>query len=515
MTLEWTSSGRLWSARRTVREVELKLAADPGYVIPDLSADPAVGQIVELPSRNLRTTYYDTEDLRLARASITLRHRSGDEGPTWTLKFPVAVNALAIRDELHFEGASSEVPDEAKALVTAYVRSEGLTPVARLHTKRRRWSLLADDGTDLAELVDDEMSVLEGGEIVSRFREIEIEARSCDPSFLKRLSTGLQSSGTVAAEPIPKAVRALGARATAPPELPSPAKPGPDDPACLAVRAAFARGVQRVVSNDSGVRLGGVEAVHQMRVGTRRLRSDLRTFAPLVHAYWADLLVEELGWLSALLGEVRDLDVLEDSIRTIGSDLLEDLKPLLEELDECRRRARADLFDALCSARYIRLLDSLVEVAREPHLTEEATLPCARVLPGLVAETWKTFARKAMRLRAGSPPEDFHAARIKAKRVRYAVEAIGPALGERRHDAKDLARRLAEIQDALGEGQDALVACEKIRAIIRFHPADGRLNLLAGRLIERQLRKGEERMKAFPRLWGNVSRKKRRKWFET
>ena len=499
-----------------MREIEQKLAVDPSFVVPTITfLDGSEIRMRELPTQNLRAVYFDTQDLRLARQGITLRHRSGEDQTMWTLKLPVDSSTITMRDEINFDGESPEVPVEAARLVTAYARGSELIPVARLRTRRRRWMIANEGGTDLAELVDDEVSVIDGGEIVSRFREIEIEAREGGESHLKQLSLVLKEAGAVVAEPIPKAVRALGPRATAPPDLPTPPEAGPDDPASLVVRAAIARGVGRIVTNDPGVRQNDVEAVHQMRVGARRLRSDLRTFQPLVHSYWAGPLSEGLRWLVDLLGTVRDIDVFKENMDEIAADLHEDLKPLYETLDAEHEEARVVLMEALAGDTYVKLVDKLYDVAREPHLTEEAARPSSEVLPPLVAAAWKDLAKKAKDLEADSDPADFHKARIRAKRARYAAEAVAPALGARSTKAKEFASRAEALQQLLGEHQDAHVASAEVERLAALHPDDANLQLAAGRLIERQLAKARVRRESFPRVWKKLSAKKRRKWFET
>src|SRR5438067_5351079 len=118
-------------------EVELKLAVE-GPFVPALAPERAgVEGIEELAPLDLRATYYDTPDLRLARSGITLRHRTGeaDRAP-WTLKLPEALpNAgrdSSSRAELEFRGPAHMVPDGAEDLVAAFVRAAALTPVARL-----------------------------------------------------------------------------------------------------------------------------------------------------------------------------------------------------------------------------------------------------------------------------------------------------------------------------------------------------------------------------------------------
>src|ERR1051326_1187819 len=70
-------------------EEERKYDVDPRFALPDLSdCVPAGGRVESRPAVTLRATYYDTADLALARAGVSLRHRSGDEKPGWTVKLP-------------------------------------------------------------------------------------------------------------------------------------------------------------------------------------------------------------------------------------------------------------------------------------------------------------------------------------------------------------------------------------------------------------------------------------------
>jgi CHAD domain-containing protein len=504
-------------------ELELKLVlegdAARGSFAPSLPCERAgVAGIQELPPLDLRATYYDTPDLRLARSGITLRHRTGerDDAP-WTLKLPEGRAKSApdstSRDELEFAGPASVIPDEAEHLVAAFVRSGALTPVARLRTRRRRWSLRDRDGAEIAELVDDRVSVLQRGRVVERFRELEIEGRGLDRAGLERIASALAEGGAAASPQVPKLVRALGPRATAPPEVAAPGAISVSDPAAAAVRAAIARSVERIVSNDPRTRLGEVEPLHQMRVGARRLRSDLRTFGPLVEREWANGLREELRWLGGVLGEVRDLDVLLQRLHGEARDLGGSLEPLFEVLEGRRARSRAALRTALDSARYLELLDRLVEAAGNPALKPAAGRPAKEALPPLARRSWKRLRKEARKLGPGSADEDFHRARVLAKRARYAAEAIAPALGAKRGRAADrFAGRAADIQDVLGELQDSAVAGNTVLGVARERPGDGAFNLAAGRLVERELQRGKLARERFPSAWRRLSRPKRRGW---
>jgi CHAD domain-containing protein len=493
-------------------EVELKLAVK-GSFAPSLEPERVgVAGVEELSPLDLRATYFDTPDLRLARLGITLRHRTGEANkPAWTLKLPEETDSSS-RDEIEFDGPGNVIPDGAEELIAAFVRNSALTPVARLRTRRRRWSLRDHDGTELAELVDDRVSVLQRGRVVERFRELEIEARQADREVLERIARVLTENGASAAPQVPKLVRALGTRATAPPEVVAPESVSPKEPAGAAVRAAIARGLERIMLNDPRARLGEVEPLHQMRVGARRLRSDLRTFKPLLDGAWVDSLRDELRWLGQVLGAVRDLDVMRERLHEDAGDLEAGLRPLFDALEERRRRARRALLAALRSARYLELLDRLVESAETPELHPEADEPSATVLPPLVRRSWKKLHKKASRLDSQSEDADFHRVRVLAKRARYGAEAVAPALGKRGKEAVKFAKRAAELQDVLGELQDSVVARDTILEVARENPEAGPFNLAAGRLVERELRARDDWRERFPGSWKRLDRKKLTGW---
>src|SRR4051812_5902697 len=120
-------------------EVELKLAVD-GPFAPALTPERIdVSSVEELGPLDLHATYWDTADLRLARNRVTLRHRTGEGAPRWTLKLPALPRDITARHELDFEGPGRAIPEAALDLVTAFARSAPLSPVARLRTSRRRW----------------------------------------------------------------------------------------------------------------------------------------------------------------------------------------------------------------------------------------------------------------------------------------------------------------------------------------------------------------------------------------
>lgn len=504
-------------------EVELKLAIDGAFSLPDLTEDGAVAEVRQDESQDLWATYWDTADLRLARHGVTLRRRTGEPGgPRWTLKLPLPTdeqsgadgNGILARREIEMKGPADRVPARAADLVTAYARTAPLTEIAQLRTRRRIWSLLDAEGRPVAVLDDDEVSVMEHGRRISRFRELELESQGLDDEHLQRIAGLLRSAGAVDAEPIPKVVRALGPAATAPADA-VPPETGPDHPAGAAVRAALTEAVERIVQHDAGMRMEDVESLHQARVGMRRLRSHLRVFKPLLDARWADALGDELRGLARQLGEVRDLDVLIDRLGTIAADLRPVVDPLLDDLARRRDASRAMLLERLRDERYAALLERLVVAAAAPRLLRAATRPAGSTLPPLFGEAWKRLAKHGDGMTAAWTDAEFHELRIRAKRARYAVDAIGPSLdGARRDGADAIRKRLAALQTVLGELQDAVTSREEILAAAARHPENGPFNLASGITLEREAQRANAARQAVPDAWRELRRPKHRRWVE-
>src|SRR5260370_8285708 len=216
-------------------EREVKLGAGPAFHLPDLNGVIDGVTVTRPEVVRLETVYYGPPDLRLARWGVSLGHRAG-EG--WTLKLsPSTEQGMLERDEITFQDGTKKPPAAALALVRAYVRTSQLVPVARLSTQRRRVRRVAADGSRVAEVVDDEVSVRDGRRVAARFREIEIEVAGVggNEAIVAPLVERLRAAGAGAPDPTPKHVRALGPRAMQPPEVP-PLPITPHSPARAALR---------------------------------------------------------------------------------------------------------------------------------------------------------------------------------------------------------------------------------------------------------------------------------------
>ena len=494
-----------------MQEREAKLAAPPGFDVPELGGPDDGFQAEPQAPRRFQTTYYDTPDLRLARWGASLRFRPG-EG--WTVKLPEGGSGvLLVRAEHVFGGDGRRPPAEAVALIRAFVRTGKLAPSARMRTVRRPVELRDPAGSRLAEVVDDDVQLLDGRRIAGRFRELEVELdEAADTALLDQVVDRLLEAGAQAAEPTPKYLRALAGRERVlGPEVVQPEVDAGSSVETL-LRHDLASGTLRLFRHEAGVRIGeDPEAVHQARVATRRVRSTLRTFSSLLDEEWTDRLRDDLKWLANLLGDVRDTDVLLERFSDHMAALpAEDAKPgrrLLEQLTTQRDQARRRLLGGMASDKYARLLDDLVAAAAAPALLPGADRAAAEVMPPLVAKPWKKL-RKAVRKAGDDPPDhELHQIRIRAKRARYAAEAVEPVIGK---PAEDFADAIADLQSVLGDHQDAVVG----EAWLREAAASARrdLALVAGLLIAAERASAADTRASWRKVWKAANRRQLRAW---
>ncbi|HEV1997892.1 MAG TPA: CHAD domain-containing protein, partial [Candidatus Dormibacteraeota bacterium] len=322
----------------------------------------------------------------------------------------------------------------------------------------------------------------------------------------------LRAAGAGGPDRVPEYARVLGPASLDPPEIVL-AAPGPGSTVGDAVRGALAASVVRLMRQDAGARVGGEsEAVHQARVATRRLRSDMGTFSGLLEAEPTTRLREELKWLAELLGQVRDADVL---IERMTGRLQEIPGPpagqraLLQRLTDRREVARGRMLVGLRGERYALLLDDLVDVANRPRLRKDPDASAGKVLPGLVAQPWKKLVRLVGRLGENPSDHDLHAVRIASKRARYASEAVAPVAGR---PAERFAEAVAALQTSLGDYNDTVVARHWLGEVSSKLGAGSAF--YAGVLTERERLLGEEALDTWRGAWKKLDRKKLHGWMD-
>jgi CHAD domain-containing protein len=450
-------------------ERETKFSADWDFDPPDFRQ--TVGRTVRLPEEEFRTRYFDTADYRLWGRGITLRFRlaAGPESGVWTLKRPEAESGPTLeRTEVSWPGRPDDMPTEATALVGGIVRRASVRQVAEIVTTRRRLALGHAGGPTWGELDDDTCSVVDGPRQGRQFRQLELEVEPGAPDAAEAVLAMLQSAGA-APTGQPKLAVALGLPA-GPPSAPKPRSASKKRPLGELVQATIRDGLERLLDHDYRLRLEPEQPrphdVHQARVATRRLRSNLKLFAPVLDPIWVAHTRAELRWLGETLGAVRDCDVLAEYLDHMEQPLTEEAegqRELRASLDLQRSVAAGELASALRDDRYMNLVDRLHAAAEQPPFDDARDRPhhpADRALPPLVDEHWRRLRRKLRKDGRHPTDDDLHRTRIRAKGLRYAAEAATPVIGK---PARQIAAVAEDLQTVLGEHHDAVVAEQWLR----------------------------------------------------
>ena len=264
-------------------------------------------------------------------------------------------------------------------------------------------------------------------------------------------------------------------------------------PVGAVVLAYLAEQAGAIRAGDPAVRRELPDAVHQMRVATRRMRSALQAYRTVIDREATRHLSTELKWLASVLGAARDLEVLEARIGHALTDLPDELilGPVHAQLTRYfagrRATARDDLLAALDGDRYLSLLADIDALVTHPPLTPAAAKPARRRLGALDPPDLRRVdkhVRAAEQLHQGPERDvELHEARKAAKRLRYATEAAAPVMGK---PARTLVKRTKQVQEMLGDHQDAAVARPVLRELGAHAHLDGGNGFTFGLLYERE-----------------------------
>lgn len=256
-----------------------------------------------------------------------------------------------------------------------------------------------------------------------------------------------------------------------------------------------------MVENEPGTRLGeDIEALHDMRVATRRMRSAFDLFGPAFKSKTLRRHLRGLGAAGRALGRVRDLDVVLEKAGKYAATLPKEeqagLEPLLDAWRQEREAARVRMLQHLDSPEYADFVRSFEKFLNTPGAGARKRLPplvpavapaedsILRVQEAAPLLIYSRLAGVRAFESAFGPGlenaslEDLHALRIEFKKFRYTLEFFREVLGSQ---VKALIEDLKKLQDHLGDLNDAHVAVNSLQAIL----ADWD-NQQAGRSVEAQ-----------------------------
>lgn len=499
-------------------EIERKFDADAGSPLPDLRSVDGVATVTDPAETTLEATYFDTRDVRLAAHRTTLRRRTGGADQGWHLKLPAGGDKRT-EVRLPLDRARHTVPEALAKEVRGLVRGRELVPVAVLRTTRLEQRLIDAAGNDLAIVADDIIHAKrlnEGSVDVSAWREVEVELVGGDQALLDAVSACLEFAGLTRSASASKLQRVLGDLVPGQlqrPKLTSRSRAGD------VVLAHLREQVEELVARDRGARTDEPDAVHKMRVATRRLRSALSTYRPLLDREFTDPVRDELRWLGGALSEPRDAEVLHSRLSRLVEEQPDEwvLGPVLRRIDldmgARHRTGHGHLLEALDDERYRRLLDTLDELLADPPFTKTARKRAHRKLPRLVARACARVDRAARATDAAATTEKrnerLHEVRKAAKRARYAAESVATVCGK---PATRLAKRMEHLQEVLGEHQDSVMSGQVLRELGVVAHLSGENGFTFGLLHGLERSRGEAAQCGYRPALRAASKKSVRRW---
>ncbi|MBT9470972.1 MAG: CHAD domain-containing protein [Pseudomonadota bacterium] len=437
-------------------EIELKFLCEPA----DLAAVLAAAPVGETHEKTLVSTYFDTPQGDLRRARISLRIREGGAKRVQTLK---RGDGFARQEhEQSIEGIGLDLSLAALKDALPAAKRATLAPIFTVRVVRRQRTF--DYGGATIEMAVDEGEV-QAGERTRRISEVELELKAgvCDPMF--ELARQLSKTAPLYLSFDGKASQGQGLIDG------TDRAPRRHDKAPLA-RGLSAAGAFQAIARNTLVQIAAngvvlrqadsVEAVHQLRVAVRRLRSTISTFKTIVDDERTDDIASELKWLAGACDEARDFDVFAADLAKFDDPAL-DLSPLLAAVEAARARGHAKACAAVASGRFRELvLETTAWVETGAWLTQggkasakRRDMPAERFAAKALERRRKTLLKRGADLE-GQDDAARHEARIAAKKLRYAAEAF-VALFEP-EPAKVFIKDLRRLQDQLGLMNDAAVA---------------------------------------------------------
>jgi CHAD domain-containing protein len=471
--------------------------------------------------------YLDTEDRRFNRAGYSLRIRrtgrgkraraeatleeleAATTGPTGRAARPAVSEQLDENDPRLLTRSDGPVAVRVRAVAgRKKVRAQ-----FEVRTRRRVLSL-EGEGVPVGEIVLDELAIRPGaGGVATRLHRVEIGAPEAALATLRPFVERLQTACRLQPAKLTKyEVGALTGGLNPVPDAFGSTVIETDTPIGRVGLAVLRRQFAALLAREPGTRLGDdSEALHDMRVASRRLRAALSLFADVLPPSVANL-IDDLRWIGHTLGAVRDLDVqleqLEGWLSGIAETDSEALATVRALLESKRSTAREAMLDALDSRRYELFVGRFGRLLRSARgrRSGPASLPARAVAPDLIEERFRALRKAAEQIDGDALAADYHRVRIRGKRFRYALEFLADLYPER---TQPLTKRVVALQDILGLHQDAEVAIERLRRLASEHGSelDPEAIFVMGEIAERYRGSAVELRARFPNAYARVTGK--------
>ena len=448
------------------KEIELKFEVDPQDAARVAEHPLLRDSLVPPEERDLTSAYFDTVDFALRKAGVYLRVRDTGTGYVQTVKSMRSEAEPMERFEWERQITSPRPElDHAEGTALAPVLTPEIKGSLRqlfVTTVKRKTYLVAQGYSEI-EVALDQGDVLsdEGRRPIS---EVELELKRGNTTDLFSLARSLAE-----ALPLRLAVKTKAERGyelveggTHDVEKATDIDIKPDMRSEESFRAIANNCLTQIIANAPATCRGLPEALHQMRIGLRRLRAALAIFDDIVADEQQGKIKAELKWVTQHLGPARDLDVFVTDVLRPQREAKpgdENIAAALRDIEEKRTAAYARVAESLRSERFRTVVIDVVEwVETGPWSTDDdelrkelRTRPIAELAKKELRRLRKTIKKRGANLRHKSVRQR-HKLRIRAKRLRYGTEFFagtfdGHTSEKRRSDSLSA---LKDLQDALG-----------------------------------------------------------------
>lgn len=479
-------------------EVEAKFLIQDTQTYHDLQMMERLGYFsISTPRvEDMCDTYLDTPDRSLLRSGYACRQREQDGCAVISLKsLHGAEGNIHRREEVEAPLARIEIPPEhwpdsaarqrVLALIDPLMR---LQPLLYLKQRRLVREVL------YAQRIVAEFSLDTVTSYDQVYHELEIELKGAGTEYdLAAILEKLAQMPGLQPEPRSKFERALVAleaqerakkmahhtaqtESSPTDQAPADDTPGivPGDSMTEAARKTLRYHMRRMIANEVGTRAGvEIEALHDMRVATRRMRTAFYVFADAIDANATAPCLKELKRTGRVLGRVRDLDVFRENAQAylgaFAKSTPPDLTPLMSAWDTEHTRARSKLLKYLDSEHYMRFklaFTTFLETPPSPVSGSSAAQPVVVALPDLIATRLVEFYTCKTRLdQPDADLTDYHKMRIVTKYLRYTLEYFREVLGA---EAEQAVEELKVLQNHLGALQDDVIASMHLQNVITW-----------------------------------------------
>lgn len=519
------------------------------FVIPDAGTFEKLGALAGLGDyaltgvevKQVHDTYLDTADRRIWQAGYAFRCREQTGGVLMTLKaLAGGAGVIRRREELEVALPAAQPlaqwpPCPARDRLQELIGEHAVTPLFDFRQTRNA-RMLTTAGRTVAELSLDEVRLQAPGREETFFvLEIELTAAGSEAE-LAVIVESLQSAWGLQPDPRSKLERAqafFGVELP-PPDAPLPealilpATPGikADDTMAEAARKTFLFHFRQLLVHEPGTRRGeDIEALHDMRVATRRMRVAVRVFAKYLDSEATRSFKAELKRAGGVLGAARDLDVFWEKAARYQGTFPEgerpDLSPLRAAWEAARRRAQEQMLSYLDGSSYQHFKEAFGAYLQTPWPDVSPSLNgkgepiphrVRHVAPALITRCLADLRAYDEWFQVPDVPlQRYHRLRITSKRLRYTLEYFREVLGP---GAQALINEIKQLQDHLGDLQDAVVAGNILRDFLTWGTwghtenettscsivAPGVAAYLTARQTELQ-----RQIETFPELWGRYT----------